>query len=522
MLEGLHRKVQPFSFLLTEPKAKSGCNPTGLLEQLDLMRRTLALTAGFVLALGCAARADTTRICIVPVKDGAPTAADAGDTWRIHSTTFRIPGLPALVFTPDNRAGEWTIGGDRRLVPYAGPFPKTYFDLDGWVTEPWSSRIVAVTSGDGVSVLRPGADRFETIDASAAGRGSRYLNVAVLPRRKQTIVFDSGGDGAPFVVEEASLRPWLSPVGLAVHGVNGVYSMHDAPSLSATIVLDLDRNIHVLADDGSWQKVGSVGAKDYGRVIDAPSSGAALFIANKSVIAIRRDEHSLPRFSADTLATTRANGAGFQFPVSRLFGRALTYQGAGFFDRHPRWRQLGPAGMEDIPGGDIGIANADFGPQIQDLPTLGRTLVRGRDGLYFYDGTAIVPVPRSASSSIGRFPRVHDLPSLGRVIVSSEYGLFELTRDGLTAKAMPFPMIGLPAFQIADWPEAGVALASTRTGIYALDRDLNATPVPGGDRIGPTYLEFSVGTNPGTGEMVLSGSAGLFLAVRAQDGSCAP
>jgi hypothetical protein len=371
-------------------------------------------------------------------------------------------------------------------------------------------------------VLRPGTGRFEAIDTADAGPDGRYINVVALPRRKQTIVVS--GSGTPFIVEDASLRPWLSPEELAAHGLRGLYSLHDAPSLSATIVVDLDRRIHVLADDGSWHEVASIGAKDYGHVVDAAASGVALFIANRSVIAIWRDsEGSSVRFSANKLATTSANGR-FRFPVSRLFQRMLAYGGAGIFDPRARWRHLGSAGMEDIPGGDIGLADSALGPQIQDLPTLSRTLIRGRDGLFLYDGATIVPVPRSGRSDIGRFLRVYDLSSVGRVIVASEMGLFELTRDGgLVAKTMPFATDGLPILELADWPEAGVALVSTRNGIYALDRGMKAVPVPGGDRIKLGYLDFAVGTNPGTGEMVLSDPASLFLAVRAEDGKpCTP
>jgi hypothetical protein len=84
------------------------------------------------------------RFCVVPVKDGVPTAADIDEAWRITNVHHRIPGLPSLIFTPQNRGGQWTIDANRRLVPYNGLFPHTFFDRGRWVLEPWSSRVVAV------------------------------------------------------------------------------------------------------------------------------------------------------------------------------------------------------------------------------------------------------------------------------------------------------------------------------------------------------------------------------------------
>src|SRR5487761_2203830 len=130
------------------------------------MRRLIAVAilAGLLATCGpqrLHAEIAAARFCVVPVKNGEPTEADVGQTWRISSNSFRIPGLPAIVFTPTNRHGWWTIDAERRLAPYAGPYPHSYLDKNKWVVEPWSSRVVAITWGGGVSVLRPGTNRFE-------------------------------------------------------------------------------------------------------------------------------------------------------------------------------------------------------------------------------------------------------------------------------------------------------------------------------------------------------------------------
>jgi hypothetical protein len=124
---------------------------------------------------------------------------------------------------------------------------------------------------------------------------------------------------------------------------------------------------------------------------------------------------------------------------------------------------------------------------------------------------------------IGQYPRAYDLASIGRVVVTTQKGMFNLTKDGsLVAVSTPFPADGLPMPDIADWLESGVALVSTRSGLFALDSDLVTKPVLGGDKVGYVWRTFT-GINPGTGEMVLTGAHALFLAVdaeRSHDDAC--
>jgi len=195
------------------------------------------ITAGVLACIGGSAKAeDISRFCVVPVKDGAATPADVNGAWRITDTSLQIPGLPSLVFTPSNRRGQWTIDASRRLVPYAGVFPHSFLDRGRWVREPWSSRVVSVTyggglmPGGGVAVLRPGGAGFEQIDPRS------FHSVHVLPRRKVSVV-TSSKDG-PLTVGDRELMPWLSHEQLSAHEIRGIYSLHDAPSLNATVVLD--------------------------------------------------------------------------------------------------------------------------------------------------------------------------------------------------------------------------------------------------------------------------------------------
>jgi hypothetical protein len=462
------------------------------------------------------------RFCVVPVKDGFPTAADVGEAWRITNVSFRIPGLPSLVFTPQNRGGQWTIDAGRRLVPYTGPFPHTFFDRGRWVVEPWSSRVVAATMSGGISFLKPGGTGFEELEH---GRPGPVLGVYLLPRRHLTVVTSS--KRGPLIAGERELTPWLSAEEMSAHNVHGIYSIHDAPSLSAAIVLDLEGNVHVLTDDDQWFQVGTLSRDDHGMVFDAPGSKGALYRAGSSVLFINKVDDGLGRhFRADVLRSTPSFGAGQVFPVAKLFGQVLTFSSDGWFGFRKRWRRLTPSGFEDIAGGDIGLPDPQTFPygSIDDLTTIGRTLIEGRDGLFLYDAEKITPVVGGERRIIGERPQVYDLPSIGRVVVATRNGMFELTKAGtLVALSMPFPADGLPLPDVTDWPESGVALVSTRAGLFTIDSDLKATPVLGGDTVGFGGLKPATGVNPATGEMVLTGSRALFLAVdaeRSHDGTC--
>jgi hypothetical protein len=479
--------------------------------------RTLTVAVAFAVALarGAAAEIPADRFCVVPVKDGPPTEADIGDTWRITSDRFLIPGLPGPVFTPVNRRDQWTIDGGRRLVRYDGPFPRSYLDRGAWVTEPWSSRIIAPTKFGGIATLTRGSGRFVEIVAAGKKAGEGYRIATVLVRRKITLTISA--NGLPWVVGESGVTPWLTADELAVHGIKGIASVHDSPLLQAIVIVDTEKRLHVLTDDGAWQQIGAIGEKEYGRLVDFDGAGAAVFLANNSLTAIRKTgAGASARFSAETLMSSRDLSTRSTVFISKLHGHLLKFERGGIFSLTRRWRRLGPNGFEDLPGGDTDTSwnNMSASAHVHDLPTLGRTVIQGRNALFLYDGKSVVPVPDSGSERIGKYPFFFDLPSIGRVMVTSEIGIFELTRDGtIVPRSLPFPVKGIARPQFADWPDAGIAIVVAVNGVFALDGELNATPMPGGDRIGYFIYDTLLGANPATGEFVLSGRRGIFLAV---------
>jgi hypothetical protein len=428
------------------------------------------------------------------------------------SEHYEIPGLYAPVFA-FARNGV-TIDARRRLVRFPGriPVPGPIPVLP--LVEPWSSRIVG-HDGFKVFIMTPGTGHFEPIGdeelRSAAGYHT-YTDMAILPRRRQTVVVSD--TGLPFLVEGKSLKPWMSKEEMASHGFQGIYKLGDARTLSATIIIDLDRHVHVLTDAGEWYEIAILDKEGEFAIQDEPGAGATLLLG-KTDMAVRKNSlgDGAP-FSAEKLTEGKFEDGELLF--SKLFSRPVTYARRDPSDlQPPRWRHLTPRGMEDIPGGDIALVKQMFG-NIQDLSAIGQTLIVGRDGLFLYQGDKIVPVRGSGRERVGELQnvRAYDLPSIGRAIIRIGARHFELTRNGTFAElSTKFPgeeNVAQPFFE--DWPDAGVALVATSVGLFALDRNLNAVSISGSDLLRLDFLDF-IAKISRTGEMIIEQSEGLFLVI---------
>jgi hypothetical protein len=476
------------------------------------------------LFLNGASVADTTaRFCVVPVKD-------TGAYRLIGRNPRRIYALPSVVFTTTgSKDSRWTIDADRRLVPYSGPYPVSYLDdnhpgnlvfHDHWTTEPWSSRIVATSSGNGsVSIIPPGSHSFHRINENDKSPAGPFL----LPRQRKTIITSNGN---AYIVGDESLTPWKSRDELAKYGLDGITALFDSPSLAATIMVDRHKAIFAVADSGESRQIGTLQDFDFGNVFDSPYAKAALFVAQKSVTLIRRvSEANTVSFSSKVLATSPANGADRNYFYSRKFGQVLAHDYGGFSDLIARWqisdlrrgwRRLGPNGFEVIPGGDDPSAVPKiFGgsPQVgwnsKELDALGVILLDGAGGYFLYDGEKIAPVIGGERKEIGPYPRVYDLPSIGRVFVGTVSGLKEIRDSRLLDLPSSFPTSVLT---ISDWPESKSAVLFSNAGAYVVDSELSLTPVVGSIDVG-FDSSISGATNPSTGELVFTGKQGTYLLV---------
>jgi hypothetical protein len=224
-------------------------------------------------------------------------------------------------------------------------------------------------------------------------------------------------------------------------------------------------------------------------------------------------------FVGRTVATSYANGVRQDFFTSRMFGEAFYFGKTGLFDFHAsRWLRVEADGFGELNGASPGVPPSPEDAYklalVHDLPTLHRMLFQGRDGFFLYDGALVTPVPGGGRDIVGRWPRIFDLPSIGRVLVHSEKGSFELTQDGRLERIVaPSDTEGFHGVGFLDWPNAGIALASTKRGVYGVSRDLRFSKLafPGGSD--QASFHYVSSPNPRTGDILISSTDGSFLAV---------
>ncbi|HLG47241.1 MAG TPA: hypothetical protein VKY24_13440 [Reyranella sp.] len=356
--------------------------------------------------------------------------------------------------------------------------------------------MVATTWAHATSVLDRGANAFRLV-------GNAFNNVFVLPRQRISVAFT--GDWRGMVVGRDALESWAIEGELHGQGIRGLTAVYDSDVLKAMVALDLDQRLWVRADAGRWRRLETLGRWEFGDVLDAPRSGAAIYIGQKTVLAIRRKNDAA--YSTHTLADTTANDAANTFFRSALLGELLHYGPGGFLDRgEPRWFRLRGAQFEDIPGLPVGLPKpiTNSAMAAHDLPSLGKVVLRGPDGLYLYDGERATLVADSDwTSSIE--PYVDDLSGIGRVTVRVP-GRAETIIDG---RLRSVPQI-LP-YHLFDWPGSGV-VGQQRNRLVLFDKDWAATPIvlPGlTDRA--TIYAVSRTASPRNGALFVSTSEGIFV-----------
>jgi hypothetical protein len=522
----------------------------------------IALVAVALSSLSTAASAEdkptsapASAICIVPLLP--PSEEARGDApppvLEPSATPEVLPGMPSPLLTLKDRPGRWIVNADRRLVLYDGFWPvHSYLDKGDQAREPWSSRTVAVTYGGGVSVLPPGAARFEKIPGSheVVVSHGMFEGPFVLPHRKETVV--AASDATPYRVEDKTLVPWLSPQEMSGYGGAGIARVYESRFLGGEVVLDNNGRLSILTDDNHWREVMSLGKDDWGEVADAPKSGVAIFLGYHAAVIAPKPGGGYTgwKVDGDSHAGTVVSGgnytsaASFNFYVSKLFGEAFYFGRSWLLDfRNPRWLRVTPKGFDEIEGSSrvvlsgSNLLDSFKFSSVHDLDSIHRILFQGRDGLYLYDGNSIVPIPNSGPDVVGAYPKFLNMPALGRSLVVGldskpldisvlvtplgewQTRIFEVTPDGRLEKvSVPRSVWGLQ-----EWPQAHVGLAWARDAVYTLNTDLTFVRRALPRSSEGTQINYVSAPNPETGDVLISSSAGLFLAVTgaaANEGAC--
>lgn len=195
------------------------------------MRLAAALAASLMLiATGRGDPAMDTRLCVVPVRDGTPTAADVGNAWRMVFKVLMLPGVPRPVIYPLNRRGVWTIDEHRRYVPFGGAFPASFFDH--YARDPATRRIAGVSSFHGLFVIDPGETQFTRIADKDAKPLRGPYDVKFVARFGKFIVADQTGLYTLDRDNSLSPLPFINSARSKT-----AYEFTDLPSLGALVLI---------------------------------------------------------------------------------------------------------------------------------------------------------------------------------------------------------------------------------------------------------------------------------------------
>ncbi|PWR18991.1 hypothetical protein DKG75_18665 [Zavarzinia compransoris] len=460
-----------------------------------------------LLAAALPATALAGRLCLLPVGDGAPGAADLGDAWRIVRKIDSFHGRPRPIMQGGNRRGVWTIDENRRLVPYGGPYP-TFGLAARYLHDPATDRLVGIDR-TGLYVAPAADGRFQPL---ATPPGFRFYDIALARGQVYVGVADAGVHR----LAGPTLVPAFPPAVWTVREVEGM------PGLLATAADGLI--LHV--GEGAVQTPLYTLAKttgDYLLTADLLPGNRLLLRSQKETVAIDLDwADGTPRPRAVHRLERRQTNRAAADLVSKALGLYLTLS-----DAEPgRLLRLGAAGLETV-------ASLPLRPHpFTDLPALGLVLVNaghvsdriGNGGLYAYDGDRLVPIPDSGADAIGTWTWIRPAETIGKILIYSERGLFELGPD-LRIRPLP-PPEGFPAGEairdIAEMPASRRVAVITAGGLYTIDAEGRAETVAGGrdhefpHLPSPAYLQ-------GRQELlIVAGDRLLLLADEALSGPCPP
>jgi hypothetical protein len=329
----------------------------------------------------------------------------------------------------------------------------------------------------------------------------------------QTVVLKPGGH--PYAVGADGISPWLPENELLQHGIRGVTNLYYAQSLSATVIIDVDGNIHLLTNDGGWENLGNfdpnyftvgMGFNRIAEFYELPSLGTVIlgFVQageaspHTIIIVHKNPPDAQNRFSTQTLEPSGWFQSEGIYAYSRTFSQLLRLGGGSYFSPYsyiPHWEIFTGNDYKDIPGGRTNaiVPHADWAgfsqTTLQPLTAIPRDLIKGDREFFLYDGSSIFPVADSTADKLGAHPVVYDLPAIGHVLIKSETGIFDLRPDGqLIRLKMPFGVSAPYGVTLADWTEAGIALVETSEGLYAIKKNLAATLIPGGEVFKNTWI----------------------------------
>lgn len=520
-------------------------------NSLRHLRFAAPILAGLALLAALSGSVIGADLCIVPVKNGEPTQADLGQTFRMVHAFTTFPGVGRPIIPGFNRRGVWTIDKDRAFVPYGGSFPSWGMDAQ-YAFDQRENRIVGI-NGRGVFVADPDDSVFKPIENVNPDGRLWFSTIAYIHRTGQILI---GSNKGLMLLSGNTLLP---AGGGDSDSTASIVRIFDLPLAGGLALSTGDQRILIRSDEGATTEAYVLERRrrvpfpalgdGVMEVAEFPSPNALLIrsYAETIVLRLRKGARGIEADQVQSLQYFTVN-RGYDGSIDLLslatssyvvYGRVPddTSRNGELNDRTRadiwRFERLKGASFEPVPGWERLPTQLR---RLVDLPMHKIVLLMssrylraksplGNGGLFAFDGTTIAPVDESDAASIGDNVDVYHLPSIGKVLLISERGLFELRSD-LSVRAIETPpgfTFGLPVPEIAEMPASRTALILGQAGVFSLGTDGIPKPVRGAEHYEDTFNRNTAGIIPRREELLLVGRKGLVLAVDeaiAGPGSC--
>jgi hypothetical protein len=465
------------------------------------------------------AAAPSSTLCVMPVRDGAPTAADIGQAFRMVTEIQMFPGRPEPWIGALNRHGEWTIDASGRYAPYDGLAPASPFAKPTFISEP-DGRLVGVRDWRLLAVAPKEAGFREIHRFLQTDDTEPMIALARLTRDDLTLI-SAASDVQ--VLDGERLAGWPEAAQMRRAGIGRFVQVFDIPSARATLFEDAQGGLAVRYDGGRWAALGRLlrGRLDwqieYVRSVEfAARSGVALVSTNERYLALDLSNGLGPAARLTPLGDVDKNpdGRGELIFVAQGAGEIISYR-----DRAPNtpplWRRLTPNGFVAVCGSTPRLrrSGAYVLASPVDLPGRPGFAFVSDHGVSIYENGRIRDAVGEAGD-VGWYARIVALPGLGRTFVVSDGGLFELDRsDVIRRLAGPFVTGGLPSPSIAESPGMDAALVLAKNGLFAVRRSGRIEKAPGGEQLRPDFGANFLGEIPVSHDQLLRANNALYLVV---------